>query len=139
MTKEFKEKDKGGRPRVEFDWQRMDNILEFGARLLDCSELLGVSEDTIQNRVRERYGITFMQYRERKLSKVRMKVLQKMIDVGTNGNGNTTMLIWLSKNLLGWTDKMENNITTKTEIKMNKEEQLEMLETYKNILKEKAE
>lgn len=99
-----------GRPRKELNWEVLDSILKFGAKLMDCSDHLGISEDTIQDRIKEKYGITFTEYRERKLSYLRISLLKKQFDVAMQGN--TSMLIWLGKQYLCQTDKEESKIIT---------------------------
>ena len=103
----------GGRPIKEIDWKLLDSVLQFGAKLMDCSDILEASDDTIQKRIREQFGITFSEYRERRMSKMRMRLLQKQYDVAMQGN--VALLIWLGKQHLGQTDKQE--INQKTEIK----------------------
>jgi hypothetical protein len=97
--------NKMGRPEKVIDWKLLDSILQFGARLIDCSEMLDMSDDSIQNKIKEEFGCTFSEYRERKMSKMRMKLLQKQFDVAMSGN--TALLIWLGKQHLGQSDKME--------------------------------
>ncbi len=105
---------KRGPKEVELDWTRLDQYLELGARCLDCSEFLGVSEDKIQKDIRKKHNMTFSEYREKKLSKMRMKLLQKQFDVAMQGN--VSMLIWLGKNLLNQSDKIETeNINTEVQ------------------------
>lgn len=87
---------------MEIDWKMLDGLLQFGARLVDCSELMQCSDETIQRRIRDKYDITFTEYRNRKLSKTRLRLAQKQFDLAMEGN--TTMLVWLGKNLLGQTD-----------------------------------
>ena len=94
-----------GRPKKELDWKVLDAILQFGATLIDCSEMLSLSDDTIQNRIKKQYGITFSEYRHRKMSKMRVKLLQKQFDVAMSGN--VALLIWLGKQHLGQSDKMD--------------------------------
>jgi hypothetical protein len=97
-----------GRPKKEIDWKTLDNILQFGARLIDCSDILDLSDDVIQARIKEKFNCTFTEYRERKMSKMRMKLLQKQYDVAMKGN--VSMLIWLGKQHLNQKDKHETDI-----------------------------
>jgi AraC-like DNA-binding protein len=97
--------NKVGRPEKEFDWKLIDSILQFGARLIDCCEMLEVSEDTVQRKIKSEFDCTFSEYRERKMSKMRMKLLQKQFDVAMSGN--VALLIWLGKQHLGQVDKQE--------------------------------
>jgi AraC-like DNA-binding protein len=100
--------NKMGRPEKVIDWKLLDSILQFGARLIDCSEVLEMSDDSIQNKIKEQFGCTFSEYRERKMSKMRMRLLQKQFDVAMSGN--TALLIWLGKQHLGQTDKVTQEI-----------------------------
>jgi len=102
--------NKVGRPQKEMDWKLIDSILQFGARLVDCSEICEMSDDSIQRRIKEEFGLTFSEYREKKMSRIRMKLLQKQYDVAMAGN--PAMLIWLGKNLLGQSDKTEVKAST---------------------------
>ena len=97
-----------GRPEKEMDWRLLDSILQYGASLIDCSELLEMSEDSIQRKIKEESGQTFSEYRESKKSKIRMKLRQKQYEMAMNGN--VALLIWLGKNELGQKDKLENDI-----------------------------
>ena len=100
-----------GRPEKEFDWKVLDSILQFGANLIDCSELLDVSEDTIQRKIKGEHGCTFTEYRTKKMGRMRVKLLQKQFEMAQNGN--VALLIWLGKQHLGQAEKQE--IQQKTE------------------------
>lgn len=97
--------NKGGRPFVDFDWSKLNIALGYGARLIDCADHLDCSEDVIQNRIKEKYNISFSEYRNRKMSKMRLSVMQKQYDLAMSGN--PVMLIWLGKQLLEQKDKQE--------------------------------
>lgn len=102
-------KNKGGRPRKEFDWDKLDSILFFGATFLECEELMGVSEATIKRRIKEKYKCSFEHYRDKKMSKARRNLRRKQYE--TAMSGNITMQIWLGKQWLGQTDKSETKNT----------------------------
>ena len=99
--------NKVGRPEKDFNWELIDGVLQFGANLIDCSELLKVSDDTIQRRIKKEFNCTFTEYRHKKMSKMRMKLLQKQYEVAMSGN--VALLIWLGKQHLGQTDKIEQS------------------------------
>lgn len=101
-----------GRPKKELDWKLLDSILQFGARLIDCSEMCNMSDDSIQKRIKEEHGCTFSEYRNRKMSKMRMKLLQKQFDVAMSGN--VALLIWLGKQHLDQKDKAETTLDVST-------------------------
>lgn len=85
----------------------IDGVLQFGATLIDCSELCQVAEDTIQRHIKKRFGVTFSEYRNKKMGKMRMKLLQKQYECAMNGN--TALLIFLGKQYLGQSDKVETH------------------------------
>lgn len=105
-----------GRPKKVIDWDHLDNLLTLGAGLIDCSELLKMSDDTIQKNIKEKHNCTFTEYREKKLANMRVKLLKKQFDVAMNGN--VTMLIWLGKQRLGQSEKTE---TTNRNVEMSYE------------------
>lgn len=95
---------KTGPKETELDWQQLNNYLELGASCVDCSEFLGVSEDKIQDHIRKYHNKTFLQYRNSKLTKKRMKLREKQMEVAMEGS--VLMLIWLGKQELGQSDRV---------------------------------
>jgi hypothetical protein len=94
-----------GAPEKDFNWQALDGILQYGATKTDCAGVLMVSEDTIERRIKSKYGMTFGDYREIKKANIRVKLRQKQIQLALEGN--VPLLIWLGKNELGQTDRQE--------------------------------
>lgn len=101
-----------GRPEKELDWGKLDAVLQFGARLLDCQGILDLSDETILKKIKQKHGVSFAEYRELRMSTMRAKLLQKQFDVAMQGN--VTMLIWLGKQHLGQVDKIETELTSKS-------------------------
>lgn len=102
---------KKGKGEIQVDWTRLNQYLELGARLIDCAEFLNVSEDKIQDQIKKYHGMKFMEYRDKKMAKMRLRVMQKQFDVAMQGN--VAMLIWLGKQILGQTEKIEQqNVDT---------------------------
>ncbi len=104
-----------GRPKKEFDWPKLNAILQYSATKADCADVMEVSEDTIERRIKKEYGLTFAAYRTKKMGKVRIMLVQKAIEQAKSGNA--TMMIFCLKNLCGWADKQEV-IETKTETRI---------------------
>lgn len=94
-----------GRPKKEFDWSKFDAICSYNAELNDAAEIMGVHPDTIAKKLRKEYDCTFSEYRDKKLGRVRIKLVQKAIDMATSGNA--TMMIFCLKNLCKWSDRTE--------------------------------
>ena len=110
-----------GRPRKEIDWTQLDSLVMLNASLTFCAErqllkwgeqpnfkTIKAAMEIIERRIEENYRITFTEYKEQRKDPVRMKLLQKQIDIALNGN--VTMLIWLGKQMMGQSDKIDQNL-----------------------------
>jgi len=93
-----------------FSWDKLDGLLAFKSSLTVCSDILEVHPNTIKNHLKKRYDMTFTEYSEKKLSRTKVKLVQKAIEMATTGN--TTMMIFCLKNICKWADRSEvdNNI-----------------------------
>lgn len=98
------------RPRIKLDWEKLDSCLFFGATAVECEELTGVSFDTIKRRIKAKFKMGFAEYRDKKMSKAKQNLRRKQYE--TAMGGNVTMQIWLGKQWLGQSDKIEKDVTT---------------------------
>lgn len=96
-------------PRVPFNWDKLDALLQFKVPLKFVAEYLEVSVDTVQRRIKEEKGVTFEEYAALKLQRTAVKLQQKAIEMALGGN--TVMMIFALKNLACWADKMESTIS----------------------------
>lgn len=103
----FKKPAKDGRPRAHIDKQTFDNLLAIGCQLRECAEVLGVSEDIIESWCKHEQQLSFLDYRRQKASKGHANVRRKQYEVAMDGN--VSMLIWLGKNWLKQSDKIEHS------------------------------
>jgi len=106
-----------GRPKIEFDekdWKLIDVACQYKHSEQGIADLLDCSLDTLVRRIKEQYGCTFAQYRNKRIAKTKHSLFGKQVEVAMNGN--VSMLIWLGKNYLGQSDKSE----VKTEVDQDK-------------------
>jgi len=96
-------KKKRVRRKNDFPWKELDLILPYLPTQRTCADQLGVSESTIEKRIREKYDLTFSEYREQKASGVKIKLVKKAIHEALNGNN--ALLIFCLKNYCGWSDR----------------------------------
>lgn len=107
-TEETEVKKSVGRPRIEFDekdWKLLDSCIIWGTKVF-CADKLNVNIDTLNERIQERYGCNFSTYKDKKREDVRNNLRLKQYEIAMKGN--VTMLIFLGKNELGQSDKVEN-------------------------------
>lgn len=110
IQKEYNEQE------CPFSWDKLDGLLAFKSGLVICSEVLGVHENTIKNHIKKRYSQTFTEYAERKMSRTKVKLVQRAIESAMSGNN--VMLIFCLKNLCKWSDSGEDDsvVSGKVEI-----------------------
>lgn len=107
-----------------FSWDKLDGLLAYKANLTTCEEILGVHQNTIKNHIKARYGITFTEYQDKKLSVTKLRLIQKAIKMAENGSA--TMLIFCLKNICKWVDKVETTNIDTTPV------QIEIISNAKN-------
>lgn len=97
---------KMGRPIImtEEKIRQLKAICRLKPTLEDCSAFLDVCQDTIINYCKS-LGITFSEFRDQNMVHTRFMIIRNIIKQCENGN--TTMLIYASKNLCGWSDKID--------------------------------
>ena len=100
-------KHPGGRPRLELDLRQVEELARIGCTEDDMAAVLGISVDTIQRR--KRSSKEFCGVIEKGRASLRNSL--RRLQVKKALEGNTTMLIWLGKQLLGQTDRQRAELT----------------------------
>lgn len=104
-----------GRPRKEIDYDKLERMCELQMTQEHIAYVLGISIDTLDLRIKEHYGTNFTELFTKKREVGKMALREKMFEVAMSGN--TTMLIWLSKQWLDMKEpKQEFDIDTNTEV-----------------------
>ena len=88
--------------KAPFSWDKLDGLLAYKSSLVTCAEILDCHENSIKNHIKERYGLTFTEYADKKLSKTKVKLINHALKMAYNGNA--TMTIFCLKNLCSWSD-----------------------------------
>lgn len=93
---------------IKFDgWDQLDALIIWASEEY-CAEKLGINIETLATRIKERFGMSFPEYKYKRKETMRINLLKKQYDVAMAGN--VSMLIWLGKNELGQSDKNESKI-----------------------------
>ena len=101
-----------GRPRF-FDDEKdrqLKAVLRLKPTKKDVAFFLDCCEETIENHIREKYDMTFSDFRDKQMTHTRFSIVRKAIQKAEAGDN--TMLIFSLKNLCGWKDKFETEVTT---------------------------
>lgn len=111
-----KKKNPTGRPRTKIDWSKVDNLLKAGVEGTSIAQMLGISADTLYLRCTQEYPDypTFTAYAQAKRAEGLDLLKLKQFDVALKGD--RTMLIWLGKQYLGQSDKVDGTLDAKVAI-----------------------
>lgn len=92
-----------GRPLIDIDQKHFESLCGFQCTEEEICSFFHVTDKTLAAWCKRTYGRRFSEvFREKKaLGKMSLRRAQMQAAIG----GNTTMMIWLGRNLLGQTDK----------------------------------
>ena len=92
---------------------------------------INAKAEMIELRIKERYGITFTEYRSKKIDPLRMKLRQKQVQLALEGN--VTMLIWLGKQYLEQTDVQSREFKKFDDTLTKIGEKIDILRLVRNV------
>lgn len=95
-----------GRKRCEVDWKVVDHFLTCGCTGTQVAAKLGISPDTLYLRVKEEFKMDFTAYMQEKRATGETLVKEAQFDEAVRKR-NTSMLIWVGKQMLGQSEKQE--------------------------------
>lgn len=112
---------KGRSSKIELNYEVLDALLQHKITKRFCADYFGVSEDTIERRLKEDFKMTFKEYHALKMENTSYKLQQQAIQMALDGNA--VMMIFCLKNLAGWSDKHESTeqSTVKIDLAYKKE------------------
>lgn len=97
------EKNKGGRPKVDVDWETLNELCNIQCTGVECASVLGIHYDTLNEKIKEKGYPGFPEYLKVHggSGKASLRRAQWKSALG----GNAPMMIWLGKQYLDQTDK----------------------------------
>lgn len=101
-----------GRPKIQFTdshWEQLDKICEMQCTREEAAAYFDISIDTMDERVKEKFGCTYHVYQQSKVLKGRTSL--RRMQWQSAQKGNVQMQIWLGKQYLSQADKLENKQT----------------------------
>jgi hypothetical protein len=109
-------------PRKELEdmvfngWEQLDALIVWASEVY-CAEQLGIHIETLATRIKERYNMSFPEYKKKRQETLRINILKKQYDVAMTGN--VTMLIFLGKNYCGQSDNPVSTEDIRAAIKID--------------------
>jgi len=110
-----------GLHKIDIDWDEFERLCAFQCTAEELALWFNCSKDIIERRVKERYNMTYAAVMAQKGVEGKVSIRRGLFQLGRKGNLGA--LIWLSKQHLGFADKMEQKLETKE----NKESLIEKL------------
>ena len=95
-------------PSVIIDWVEFEKLCGLHCTQTEIAEWFDCDPDTIQNHCKRHYNENFSDVFKKKSSKGKISLRRKMYELAMKGN--VAMCIFLSKNILGFSDKNDSQI-----------------------------
>ena len=102
-----------GRPigtTIPIDWEQVDSMCLIQCTGEEMAGVLSVDYDTLASACKREKGMLFSEYIEQKRAGGKRSLRREQYTTAIDGS--VTMQIWLGKNWLGQTDKIEAAVTT---------------------------
>ena len=103
------------RPRInidEKDWETVEELCGIFCTAEEISGVLKISVDTLDRRVKEKFGFGFADLYKNWSAKGKISLRRAQFKNAIKGNA--TLQIWLGKQSLGQTDKIEGSVSRET-------------------------
>jgi len=98
---------RGKPPLKEIDWSQFEKLCALHCTLEEITAFFEISDDTIERACKRHYKKSFAEISREKRGLGKLSLRRKMYE--TAMRGDKTLMIWLSKNYMGMTDKLETN------------------------------
>lgn len=98
-------KKKLGRPKIVIDWREVEKLCGLHCTLPEICSFTGYSSDTLRRQVRKKYKIGLRPFIKKHQLMGNISLRRSLFVLAAAGN--PSMLIWLSKQHLGMSDKPE--------------------------------
>ena len=105
------------RPKVDIDWERVNELLEADCEGTEIAAHLGIVPNTLYRRCEDDHKISFSKYLQEKKARGNSLLKEKQFEKAMAGDSG--MLVWLGKNRLNQADKKDLSHTIKDELPFN--------------------
>jgi hypothetical protein len=102
---------KWGKPPKRIPWDVVGGMFAIGCTTPEIEAITGVDLGTLSRRCEAENKVPYTQWRDAHKARGKMSIRRKMLSMALDGDSK--MLIWLSKNYLGMSDKTESVETKK--------------------------
>lgn len=104
-----------GRPLIAIDMEKLAKLMQFDPKREDVAHFMECSIDTIERRIKEETGLTYLEFKDKNMAGVRQRLTQQALKMAMDGD--VVMLNRCLNHFVGWSDKgsgvqvnVQNNI-----------------------------
>lgn len=128
--------EKVGRPLIEIDMEKLKALMRFKPTREDAAAVMGCSEDTIERRIKEATGQTYLEFQEEHKAPVKMKLRQMALEKAFKGDD-----YWLTKcnEEFGWFKKGESGVQVNVQNNVSQNVTIESFDLEERIKQIKGE
>jgi AraC-like DNA-binding protein len=91
------------------DEKQLKALMRLKPTLADTAAFFECAERTIERHIRDTFDLTFVEFREQNMVHTRLSIVRKAIEKAERGDN--VMLIFCLKNLCGWRDRSEMELS----------------------------
>ena len=113
MDKEENKEIKMGRPSIEIDVEEFEKLCNIQCTELEIAGFFNCSDDTINNWCKKQYGETFSEVFKKLSAPGKISLRRTQF---RQASESVPMAIWLGKQYLGQTDKVDTDLITTPEV-----------------------
>lgn len=96
---------------------KLEALMRFDPKREDAAAYFQCSVDTIERRIKEETGLTYVEFKEKHMANTRLTLVQKALKMAEEGD--STMLIKCLKHFCGWSDKSEGGVQVNVQNNVN--------------------
>lgn len=102
------EKNKGGRPKKKIDQEQFEKLCELQCTQEEICGWFDTTDKTLTSWCKQTYGVSFSEIYNKKREKGKISLRRAQFQLATK---SAAMAIFLGKNYLGQTDRIEQIVT----------------------------
>lgn len=107
MAKMGPAKGTGGRPLKFIDWPLAEKLAKIQCTAREIASVLDINQDTLADRCKKDHSLTFTEWFKKHSDGGKASLRRSLWNMATGERPSAAVAIWLSKNYLGMSEKIE--------------------------------
>jgi AraC-like DNA-binding protein len=125
------------RPIIQIDIEKLKALMQLSPNREEAAAVMGCSVDTVERRINENTGLTFLEFKEMHFAPTKMSLKQLALKLAKEGN--ETMLMYLLRATTDWTDRGQSQVQVNVQNNVNQSVTIEAVDLEDRIKQIKGE